>query len=168
MANTPPSVVKSADENDPSTKEFAPAVHVVPSVDVAIEFDVPSPTATHKLFPYATPRPIVSKIPVFPPRAVHVIPSVDDAKEFDVPLPTATHKSFPYATPPPKLPVLKIVFPLPVHAVPSVDDAKEDVPFPIATQFSGKVKLPIVPDATIVFSLPFVESEIPVKRIRKY
>ena len=74
-------------------------VQVVPFVLVAIVFPLELrhiPTATHKLFAYATPNPYLSKIVV--PYPVHVVPLVLDAMLF-TPEPTATHKLFPYATP---------------------------------------------------------------------
>jgi hypothetical protein len=75
-------------------------VHVMPSVEYAIRFVVPSPTATHRLncALYATSNPLLVKIDA--PSPVHVIPSVEYAILF-VPPPTATHRlnCVLYATP---------------------------------------------------------------------
>ena len=121
--------------------------------------DVPQPTATHKFEPlYATPKPLLSKIPVFPPLPIQLIPSVDDAIELDVPEPTATHKleptpSFPNDTPCPV--VSKIVIPLPIQVTPSVDVAIElFVPCPTATNKSEPLYVIPLPTLKIVVPLP--------------
>ena len=67
-------------------------VQVIPSGLVAMVFP-PVPTATHKLFPYATSYAILV-IMLAAPLPVHVSPFVLVTMEFPIPSlrPTATHK----------------------------------------------------------------------------
>ena len=91
-------------------------VQVIPSDDVAMEFVVPSPPATHWVPFQAMHRPLVENMEVEPDTAVQLIPLLEYAIVL-VPDPTATHLVPFHATPLQN--VEKIEVPRPVHVFPS-------------------------------------------------
>ena len=76
-------------------------LHSTPSLEYAILFVVPLPTAIHCVPPHATPSPKSVKILLLLVDPVHTIPSLEYAIVLVVPSPTATQSVSFHATPRP-------------------------------------------------------------------